>query len=98
MRCRWTVHRTMRPTLEGQRRWDRAYQEVLAWTEGPVDGPGGVPRGPGAPEAGHESGPLRPGVDAAPGAGPDGRAAAGTPGGSRAAARLGRAPRPHLPR
>ena len=39
MRCQWTVRRTMRPTPEGQRRWDRAYQEVLAWTEGPVDRP-----------------------------------------------------------
>ena len=34
MRCQWIVRRTMRPTPEGQRRWDRAYQEVLAWTEG----------------------------------------------------------------
>jgi len=44
MRCRWIVRRTMRPTPEGQRRWDRAYQEVLAWTEGPVpvDEPVGV--------------------------------------------------------
>ena len=41
----------MRPTPEGQRRRDRAYQEVLAWTEGTADGPVGVSRGPGAPEA-----------------------------------------------
>jgi hypothetical protein len=23
----------MQPDLDGQRRWDRAYQEVLAWTK-----------------------------------------------------------------
>src|SRR5215203_5413416 len=98
MRCQWTVRRTMRPTPEGQRRWDRAYQELLAWTEGPADGPAGASRSPGAREAGHEGGALRARVDAAPSAGPDGRAAAGTPDGPRAAARLGRAPRPHLSR
>ena len=32
MRCKWTVRRTMQPDPDGQRRWDRAYQEVLAWT------------------------------------------------------------------
>src|SRR4051794_31736240 len=37
MRCRWTVRRTMRPDPDGRRRWDRAYQEVLTWTEGPAD-------------------------------------------------------------
>ncbi len=30
MRCQWTVRRTMRPAPEGRRRWDPAYQEVLA--------------------------------------------------------------------
>ena len=72
MRCQWTVRRTARPAPGGQRRWDRAYQEVLAWTEGPA-------RAPGAREAGHEGGALRSRVDAAPSGGPDGRAAAGTP-------------------
>src|SRR3954469_14094216 len=75
MRCRWTVRRTMRPDPDGRRRWDRAYQEVLTWTEGPADEPAGVSPGPGAREDGHESGALRPGIDAASGAGPDGRAA-----------------------
>ena len=70
MQCQWTVRRTMRPTPEGQRRWDRAYQEVLAWTDGPADGPAGASRGPGAREASHEGGTLRSGIDAAPGAGP----------------------------
>src|SRR4051794_26518006 len=92
MRCQWIVRRTMQPAPGGQRRWDRAYQEVLAWMKGPADEPVGASRGPGAREAGHEGGALRSCVDAAPGAGPDGRAAAGTPDGPRAAARLGRAP------
>src|SRR3712207_1372085 len=51
MRCRWTVRRTMRPAPGGQGRWDRAYQEVLAWTEGPADRPAGASRGPGTREA-----------------------------------------------
>src|SRR3954465_6277376 len=98
MRCQWIVRRTMQPAPGGQRRWDRAYQEVLAWMEGPADEPVGVARGPGAREAGHEGGALRSWFDAAPGAGPDGRAAAGTPDGPRAAARLGRTRRPYLSR
>src|SRR3982751_2330715 len=91
MRCQWIVRRTMQPAPGGQRRWDRAYQEVLAWMEGPADEPVGASRSPGAREAGHEGGALRSCVDAAPGAGPDGRAAVGTPDGTHATARLGRA-------
>src|SRR3954447_15477582 len=98
MRCRWTVRRTMRPDPDGRRRWDRAYQEVLTWTEGPADEPAGVSPGPGAREDGRESGALCPRVDAASGAGPDGRATGGASGGARPAARLGRAPRPDPPR
>ena len=74
MRCQWIVRRTMRPDADGQRRWDRAYQEVLAWTRGMAVAPAVASRGPGAPEDGHEGGALCPGFDAAPGAGPDGRA------------------------
>src|SRR3954449_4397469 len=48
MRCQWIVRRTMQPAPGGQRRWDRAYQEVLAWMEGPADEPVGVSRGPAA--------------------------------------------------
>src|SRR3712207_2054077 len=98
MRCRWTVRRTTRPDPDGQRRWDRAYQAALAWTEGLAAGPARASRGPGAREDGHEGGPLRPRVDAAPGAGSDGRAADRAPDGPRAPARLGRPPRPDLSR
>src|SRR3954471_8550240 len=87
MRCRWTVRRTMQPDPDGRRRWDRAYQEVLTWTEGLADEPAGVSPDPGAREDGHESGALCPGIDAASGAGPDGRATGGASGGARPAAR-----------
>src|SRR3954452_24697000 len=69
MRCRWTVRRTMQPDPYGRVRWDRAYQEVLTWTEGPADEPAGVSPDPGAREDGHESGASCPGIDAASGAG-----------------------------
>jgi hypothetical protein len=91
MPCRWVVRRTTRPDPDGQRRWDRAYLEVLAWTEEPAGAPADGSRGLGVREGGHESGALCPRVDTAPGAGPNGRAAAGAPQRPRAAARLGRA-------
>jgi hypothetical protein len=69
MRCQWMVRRTMQPAPEGQRRWDRAYQEVLTWREERTDKAVGVARGPGARGDGHEGGPLCPGIDAASGAG-----------------------------
>src|SRR6059058_2768312 len=67
MRCRWTVPRTMQPDPDGRRRWDRAYQEVLTWTEGLADEPAGVSPDPGAREDGHESGALCPRCLALPG-------------------------------
>jgi hypothetical protein len=33
MRRQWSVRRTRQPEPDEQRRWDRAYQEVLAWTD-----------------------------------------------------------------
>ncbi len=71
MRCQWIVRRTMRPDPDGQRRWDRAYQQVLAWTKEMAVASAGASRGPGAREDGHEGGALCPRVDAAPGASPD---------------------------
>ena len=29
----WQVRRTLQPHPAGQRHWDRAYQQLLAWTE-----------------------------------------------------------------
>ena len=48
MRCQWTVRRTMRSDPDGQRRWDRAYQEVLAWTKEMGVESADASRGPGA--------------------------------------------------
>lgn len=76
MPCQWIVRRTTRPDPDGQRRWDRAYLEVLAWTEQQSSSPAGVPagelRGHGVREDGHESGALRPRVDTAASTGPNG--------------------------
>ena len=71
MRCQWIVRRTMQPDQDGQRRWDRAYQEVLAWTKEMAVASAGASRGPGGREDGHEGGALCPGIDTAPGAGPE---------------------------
>src|SRR5918911_3625478 len=97
MPCRWIVRRATRPDPDGQRRWDRAYLAVLAWTEVPAGVAAGGSHGRGAREDGHEGGALCPRLDAASGAGPNGRAAAGAPQRPRAAERLGRALRPDLP-
>ena len=75
MRCQWIVRRTTQPDPDGQRRWDRAYQQVLAWTKEMAVASASALRGPGAREAGHQGGTLCPGIDTAPGAGADGRAA-----------------------
>jgi hypothetical protein len=32
MRRQWIVRRTTQQEPDGQRRWDRAYQEMLSWT------------------------------------------------------------------
>ena len=32
MRRQWTVRRSTQQDPDGQRRWDRAYQHLLAWT------------------------------------------------------------------
>ena len=29
----WRVRRALQPQPDGQRRWDRAYQQLLAWTQ-----------------------------------------------------------------
>lgn len=32
MKRQWQIRRTLLASTEGQRRWDRAYQQVLSWT------------------------------------------------------------------
>ena len=29
----WQVRRVLQPHPDGQRRWDRAYQQLMAWTQ-----------------------------------------------------------------
>jgi hypothetical protein len=51
----WRVRRTFQPHPAGQRQWDRAYQQLLAWTQ-PADGCVAAPVGPEPPrqEVSHE--------------------------------------------
>src|SRR5262245_62003013 len=102
MKRQWALRRAMVATADGQRRWDRAYQRLLSWTM-----PNPQPPVPSASEqlaevADASSG-LCAGLDPAPGAGADDRAATGTAAGPRhdagvAAARGARVPRRRLQR
>ena len=51
----WRMHRTGQPHPDGQRRWDRTYQQLMAWTQVPQDA--AVPAGaePPAREVNHEN-------------------------------------------
>jgi hypothetical protein len=69
MKRDWRIRRALLATADGQRRWDRAYQDLLTWAS-----PDAVGLRPGAGEdAGKERddgrGDLRARVDAAAGAG-----------------------------
>ena len=59
MKRTWTVHRTVVPCAEGQRRWDEAYQLLLQWTAAL----------PPQEEPDASGGRLRTGVDRAPATG-----------------------------
>jgi hypothetical protein len=100
MRRQWTVRRTRQPEPDGQRRWDRAYQELLAWTRA---GSGDERRdavvpGPSDLEVKHESGSLCPRLDTAASASPNRRAAIGLTEEVRRRARLARPDRERFPR
>ncbi len=75
MKRDWRIRRALLATPEGQRRWDRAYQQLLSWA-GPATA-GAIPAasapGIGEREAGVGDGhsDLRPGLNAAAGAGAD---------------------------
>jgi hypothetical protein len=64
----WQVRRVRQPHPDGQRRWDRAYQQILAWTQ-PVNG--AVPAGPEPPawEVSHEDRDLCAGLHPTSGSG-----------------------------
>lgn len=58
----WLVRRQIQPKADGQRRWDRAYQLLLAWA---------IPLTDATKEAENERGDLRARVESATGAGRD---------------------------
>jgi hypothetical protein len=98
MRRQWTVRRTRQPEPDGQRRWDRAYQELLAWTRVGCSGEAhdaAVPE-PSDPEVKKESSFICPCLDTATSASPDSRPTAGTAEEVRRRARLARADRKRL--
>jgi len=66
----WRIRRTCQPHPAGQRQWDRAYQQLLAWTQ-PADGCAAVPVGPAPPrqEVSHESRSLCTCIDTTSGTG-----------------------------
>ena len=50
----WRVRRVLQPHPDGQRHWERAYQQLLAWAqEAGVPAAAGVDPEPPAKEAGH---------------------------------------------
>src|SRR5438309_12124112 len=100
MRRQWIVCRTRQPEPDGQRRWDRAYQELLAWTHaGSHDEQrdAAVPE-PSDLEVKSESGSLCPCLDTTAGPSPDGRTAIGSTEEVRPRARLARTDRESFPR
>jgi hypothetical protein len=56
MQRQWTVRRIFQPHRDGQRRWDRAYQQLLAGTSPEEqEAHPRVPRPPPSSEEAHES-------------------------------------------
>ena len=74
MRRQWIVRRTRQPEPDGQRRWDRAYQELLAWTRAGSDAGAhdDVVREPSDPEVKNENRSVCPCLDPTTGASPNG--------------------------
>ena len=72
MKRRWQIRRHLKPCLDGQQRWDRAYQYLLRWTStewlAQTDVPGALNPSQEVDDA-HSH--LCPRVDSAPGARPD---------------------------
>ena len=67
MRRQWRVQRTVRAESNGQHRWDRAYQQLLARTKLEQDHENrSTPQPPPAQEANHENRAVCPSVHPAP--------------------------------
>src|SRR3954452_25513925 len=65
----WRVRRALQPQTNGQSSWDRAYQQLLAWTQVQNAGAAAtVVLDPPAQEVKNESRPVRPCVHATSGA------------------------------
>ena len=71
MKRQWRMRRELLATADGQRRWDRAYQELLLWTHPGVAVPALMAGEQVRKEQGDACGDLRAGIDAAAGAGAD---------------------------
>ena len=71
MRRHWRIRREVRATPDGDRRWDRAYQELLTWTRPGVAAATILVSEREAREVAHARSDLRTGLDAAAGAGTD---------------------------
>ncbi len=66
----WQVRRALQPHPDGQRRWDRTYQQLMAWTQTPPNR-AAAPAGPVPPpeEDSDEDRDLCTGVHPAPSTG-----------------------------
>ena len=69
MKRDWHIRRELLATPDGQRRWDRAYQDLLTWTCPDGAAPTMVVGECVGKERDDAGGELRAGVDAAAGAG-----------------------------
>jgi hypothetical protein len=72
MRHQWIVQRNVQVETKGHRRWDRAYQRLLAWTKPePWNENNSTPRLPPKQEKNRENSDLHQSVHPAPGADTD---------------------------
>jgi hypothetical protein len=71
MKREWRIRRALLGTADGQRRWDRAYQDLLAWTCPDGAAPTMVVGEGVGKERTDACRDLRTGIDAAAGAGAD---------------------------
>ena len=85
----WRVRRVLQPHPDGQRHWDRTYQQLMAWTHaGPQCAALPADPAPPAQEVNDEDRDLCTGVHSAPGPGGWPRPAIGAPAGSCTPARM----------
>src|SRR5437867_2209811 len=97
MKRQWRIRREFLATSDGQRCWDQAYQQLLGWTTPTAEPSAPVASGRAAEEQ-HASSDVRAGLDTAPGAGADDRAATRAAAGPRRGAGLGGGGQARLPR